>query len=401
MITRGYILNMTNIFMLFFICLNFHPSDISALAPNSSMNTSELKPHKIKSILDSVDELSTRNLTGPFHRYQKWIDDILQDTDEIFDDLTLKMIADHLQINDQQASKIVKQARTMAKRSSAFYQSMVEGPRNIYLMRDSMALYACEKIFRNSGETFFLSKQTFRSFTQLASYADLFVLLILEKTLKEFGLKINDKKIFVMEKGLEEIFYEKFKNNLIEVLQSQGGQIIYEKNSFELLIKYIVSLLEKISPDQTIRIVDTTEKGTLVIFLKSMIDLMREGKIDLPDSVSDIEFPHQVEGYMAYSRYGMFPSFSEDLDQSPSIEYSYPVKAKVMPLHRQITPEEILEYFTENGEPKVDEIPTLKKSSLFLVIVLRNKFLKLKKQEQTKMRQPQRIFNETSIGIAA
>ncbi|MDD5770942.1 MAG: SAM-dependent methyltransferase [Candidatus Omnitrophica bacterium] len=318
----------------------------------------------------SSPELAREDLNGPFTNFMQWFDRIIQEFSGVLTTRQLEDLAGQLGISSSEFMNLYRNAVAQAQAAYKFSQALNDdGRENVYLFRDSFALYAAEKIKGGRAHGLFLSKASFRSF--FGSMAgDTVIHFMFQAVKKEMGYA-RDEAVPVED-------FPEFKNRFFNLLsglmdsQEPSGKRGYGefegyagnlRQAADRALQYMSSLgldMETIKR-RGVRFIATTLTGSIVFFLQGVVyDQLRK------DGLSEAEALEKTDGFMFYSKLSEAMSFSRSEQQGRAVKNKfYPIE-----FSRGLG-------LGANSVPSVVEKTEYKNKFLLQVSILRNELIRL------------------------
>jgi hypothetical protein len=192
--------------------------------------------------------------------------------------------------------------------------------KNFYIFRDAFSLYMAEKIKHQDSEPnpIYLSKAMFQRIGgDILLISQLFMDTVYYNLRTELNTKFSMNEFFeyCMQKYRDSDEFQKFKEGFKTIFKDR---LTVNKNlakATDYFKKYFdeINILETISKNP-IRFVDTTEKGSFVLFLETVLSVYLEEK-----GFSREEVENKVTGNMFYSYTFQAFSFLKDSFEDNSI----------------------------------------------------------------------------------
>ncbi|MDD5128059.1 MAG: SAM-dependent methyltransferase [Candidatus Omnitrophica bacterium] len=327
-----------------------------------------------KPVSSPAEEFARQEISGPFINFMRWFDGILQESGNILGREEMEDIASQLGISPSIFVDLYNNAMLQAQLAHKFAGALKDdGKENIFLFRDSFALYAAEKLKNKPAQGLFLSKATFRFF--FGSIAgDGVIHFMFQSIKKEMGY---DRDEAVAAEDFPEFKLRFF--NLLSGLMNQenpGNEKAYGqfdgygnnlRQAAEKALLYLSSVgldMESIKR-KGVRFIDTTLTGSIVLFLEGVIyDQLRKQGLSEADALK------KTDSFMFYSRLSEALRFSGLEQQGRAVENTfYPIE-----FDRKAG-------LDSNNQPIVIEKSEQKNKFLLQVFILRNELIKLNAEE--------------------
>ncbi|MDD5252784.1 MAG: SAM-dependent methyltransferase [Candidatus Omnitrophica bacterium] len=327
-------------------------------------------PVQDKPVSSPVAELAKQEISGPFINFMRWFDGILQESGKILGREELENIAGQLDISPSVFIDLYNNAVVQAQLAHKFAGALKDdGKENVFLFRDSFALYAAEKLRNKPAHGLFLSKATFRFF--FGSIAgDGVIHFMFQSIKKDLGYGRDEA---VAAEDFPE-FKMRFFNLLSDLINKEkpGGEKAYGEfdgysNNLRQAAEKALLYLSSVGLDMDtikrkgVRFIDTTLTGSIVLFLEGVIynQLRKQG-------LSEADALKKTDSFMFYSKLSEALRFSGLEQQGRAVENTfYPIE-----FDRKAG-------LDSNNQPMVVEKSEQKNKFLLQVFILRNELIKL------------------------
>ncbi|HOU35988.1 MAG TPA: ATP-binding protein, partial [Candidatus Omnitrophota bacterium] len=142
-----------------------------------------------------LSEVFQRPLAGSVANFEQWAEEITRLYDKELTEEELAKTAQELGLDARQAERIKKQTRRMARILVDFVKSLPDDEKyNVFMLRDGIFIETVAKLLNKKARGFYLSKTTFKAFTQMGVKADLVIPRIILNIKEAMGLG-DDVKI--------------------------------------------------------------------------------------------------------------------------------------------------------------------------------------------------------------
>lgn len=326
-----------------------------------SLRLSDLE---LNAFLAEIESFIAMPIDGEFSGFINWFDNLIELNNSVLHDADLQKIHDHLKIKVGYAY-LRSDAQRVARASNQFLtyiDSIDDSSTNVYLFRDSFALYTADKIKGHSHKkkAMFISKTVFRRFNELKHQSDGLIYKIIEGAKVEIGYKLNDL--------IPEDEYLKFRENFILNIRNQlelsleeherSGVLSPLLKASEHSLHYMHQLGLFNETSGSIRFIDTTMTGSFPLFLEAISEIYFERTGASVD----------VSTQMFYSKLSPAISFLPQMRLGQARKTEIPAKVSY--------PIEFSGKLGQNGLPEVNDLGN-KEQFVFFMILLKNELLKL------------------------
>lgn len=271
------------------------------------------------------------SLNGSIAKFLEWLDKILSQTEDLSED-QLKRIGYELGISKKIVDSVYARTIPMANFAYDFSKHLPDDEKyNVFLFRDSFALYAAEKIAGKPAYGLYLSKSTFRKFLGIDSpVADLIIMTMANEAAKEMGLLayngIPESKSKEFRIRFFNLMEKLLKNENIENIKNK--ELLDYRHNLRQAAEYLWSYLYEIGINEDemfqkgIRFIDTTQRGTLVLFMEGLVRIKLKEK-----GIAEEDIDQKIDGRMCCSLLLPDISFVASLDEARVLESSfYPIE---------------------------------------------------------------------------
>ena len=354
-------------------------TDVFTIKTNLEIDNSMMGDTEHKALIAKAQELLQFDLDNkPMSAFVEWMDRIIDAVDSELTHEQFNSIAEQLGVTNNLVQRISSNTSNMANRASDFAQALPkDGKINVFLMRDGFSLYTASRTLGEKVNALYLSKATFRTFTQIPIMADLLIPQMIMETKRRISLSRTE--VIPAER------FQEFKNeffSLVEELASDKSidnigkdneYLLKVRDNIRLAIAALSNYLEVlgITGDEIakdgIRFIDTTKTGSLVLFMEGIARSMLKAKNSTVIPADDI-----TDGKMFFSDLSPAYSYREDITLADAREiesFFYPV--------------EFSRRLSEKGEPIVSSPSASandKKHFLLQMILLKSDLIRANKE---------------------
>lgn len=308
-----------------------------------------------------LSEVFQRPLAGSVANFEQWAEEITRLYDNKLTEEELAKIAQELGLDARQAERIKKQTRRMARILVDFVKSLPDDEKyNVFMLRDGIFIETVAKLLNKKARGFYLSKTTFKAFTQMGVKADVVIPRIILNIKKAMGLG-DDVKI-PLERYAE--FKQRFKEEVKEELT--GNAALYA--GAKMILQYLEQLGMPDMHSKGVRFIDTSMTGSFPLFMEALLGLPLQtmGLAATDYSSADSRMVHStlsdklgfLEEYLKANGSTVDPKLMVRSIESRD----YPVRFSEL---------------NNEGMPLVIEEPEKKAAFLYQILMLKNEVLKL------------------------
>ncbi|MHB9156297.1 MAG: hypothetical protein ACYC5N_11535, partial [Endomicrobiales bacterium] len=314
---------------------------------------------------EPTKELLAYPLNGEAARFAAWLDKVLFQTDRVLDEEELYAEGEKLGIPRRLAEGMAGRAKTMAALSLAFVNSLPEDDAyNVFLLRDSFALYAAARLTGRKARAMYLSKAMFGGLLR-HRMSDAVIPFLFRDLRKKMGAGMDER--------LSPERFEEFKRLLRETLEEEltpGGRehsLPGIKEKLRAAVPALLAYLDHLDmpgyESRGLRFIDTKKTGTFPLFMETLLQLpLRELGLSGKDF------------YGSFDSRMVFSDLSESLSHpGATFEDSERLEASNYPVEFQAGASGI---DPVTGVPSMTENPQNKAAFLFLMVALRNELLR-------------------------
>ncbi|MBU0468482.1 MAG: hypothetical protein KJ736_05400 [Candidatus Omnitrophica bacterium] len=354
-------------------------TEVFTIKANLEIDNSMMGNEEHKALIASAQELLQFDLDNkPMSVFVDWMDKIIDTIDSELTQKQFVALAEQLGATNNLVQRISGNTNNMANRASDFAQALPkDGKINVFLMRDGFSLYTASKTLGEKVNALYLSKATFRTFTQIPIMADLLIPQIIMETKRR--ISISRTEVVPAER------FQEFKDeffNLVEELASDKTidnigkdyeYLLKVRENIRLAIGALSNYLEVlgITSDDIakdgIRFIDTTKTGSLVLFMESVARSMLKAKDPTVTPADNI-----TDGKMFFSDLSSAYSYKENITLADARE-----------IESTFYPVEFSRRLSEKGEPIVSSPSNSandKKNFLLQMILLKSELIRTNKE---------------------
>ncbi|MCA9403155.1 MAG: hypothetical protein KC897_05185, partial [Candidatus Omnitrophica bacterium] len=262
---------------------SIQPVQAEAMTQSRKSDFAKLSQIEFESVASQTRALSSLSLEGiKVSDYIRWQDlafDVLPDTP--VEDADLRKLAMDAGVNTRVAERIVQETPKRARALYAMVNSLpADGKRNVYLVRDALTLFNADRFNGGDPAALYLSKSTFRKFAETETLkkteVDLLPLAMINEAKARIGISTFE--------SISAEQYPEFRATYFQVMDDVlAGRTAEMKlpylaqpenqRSISKAVGEIGNYLDQQNLTQDLavrglRFVDTTETGTLVLFME-------------------------------------------------------------------------------------------------------------------------------------
>ncbi len=227
----------------------------------------------------------SRNLSGKKVKFSEFVEWMNQDFDNphVLSDAEVSSLAARFNIQHRDFDLLKKEGMNIAKGSYAFYQDLPkDGKLNVYLFRDAFGLYLADKMSGGDPLAMMVSKTSVSSLG--LDGLDVEMSAVVDEIKRRMGLALDAPIPEEQYARFKQLFF-KFWDNLFEhksvgkmssddafVLKDQDNLI----NAMHQLSAYAnsIGITSQLVKTRGVRFIDTTMRGTLVLFMEAVVHMM-------------------------------------------------------------------------------------------------------------------------------
>ncbi len=354
-------------------------TDVFTVEANFEIDNTLMPANAYQKLVSNAQQLVQTDFNNkPMSAFVDWIDQTMNSVQSEISLDQFNALAEQLGISKSLTQRVLSKSNALANSASNFAKSIPhDGKMNVFLMRDAFSLYAASKVQGDKAYALYLSKATFKMFSEERMMSDLIIPMMILEIKQNMGIANRE----VVAPGQ----FPEFKNRFFGLLEelasdketikiSDGNQSLLRyrdniKNAINGSIQYLKLLgitTDKIAHDG-IRFIDTTKTGSFVLFLEGVSRLMLKQTELAPEAIQE-----KTDGKMFYSDLSPAFSYREDsrLSDAREIESTfYPVT-----FARELS---------EEGEPLINAADfngNDQKLFLLQLVLLQSELLRIQKE---------------------